>query len=137
MNDKDFLRLALEEAEKANDKHKFGAVVVKNGKVLSSGHNVTQEKKDPTCHAEIMAIRKACKVLNNKHIDNCILYSSAEPCFMCFTAAAWAHISKIVFSKPRKDLPDIGYHTFNFNIHDLNAKFDRPLEIEVISQDDR
>src|SRR3990167_10757721 len=129
MGDKYFLKLAIEEAKKVKDENKFGAVIVKNGKVISSKHNLTQEEKDPTAHAEIVAIRKACKALGEKHLDNCTLYSNAEPCFMCFTAAAWAHISKVVYNKPRKDFSHIDYHTMDFTIRDLNSHFDKPLEI--------
>ena len=134
MTDKDFLKLAIEESKKAKGKSKFGAVIVRDGKVISCEHNLSEEEKDPILHAEIVAIRKACKVLKDKHLDDCILYASGEPCFMCFTAAAWAHISKVVYNKTRKDLPDVSYHTFSFNIHDLNEKFDKRLEIVEIKQ---
>jgi tRNA(Arg) A34 adenosine deaminase TadA len=134
MTDKDFLKLAINEAKKATDENKFGAVIVKDGNVISCEHNLTEENIDPTAHAEVLAIRTACKALGNQHLDNCILYSSAEPCFMCFTAAAWAHISKIIYNKSRKEFPDVDYHTMNFNIHDLNSHFDKPLEIVEIKE---
>ena len=129
MSDKDYLKLAIKEAKKAKDKNKFGAVIVKDGKVISCEHNLTEEENDPTSHAEIVAIRKVCKVLGTKLLDGATIYSNAEPCFMCFTAVAWAHIKKVVYNKGRKEFPNTDYHTRDFDINDLNANFDKPLEI--------
>lgn len=129
MGDKDYLKRAIEEANKATDENKFGTVIVKDGKVISCEHNLTEEENDPTAHAEIVAIREACKALGTKHLDDCVMYSNAEPCFMCFTAAAWAHIKRVVYNKSRKEFPTVDYHTMSFDINDLNANFDKPLEI--------
>jgi guanine deaminase len=73
----------------------FGAVVVKDGKIIGKGYNQVIKNNDPTWHAEIEAIRDACKKLGTPHLDGCILYSSAECCPMCLAAAYWAKISKI------------------------------------------
>jgi len=134
VTDVDFLKLAIRESLKATDGNKFGAVIAKDGKIISCEHNLTEEENDPTSHAEIVAIRKACKELGTKNLDNCTLYSSAEPCFMCLTAAAWAHISKIVYNKPRAEFSHVDYHTMNFTIHDLNSYFDKTLEIVEIKE---
>jgi len=129
MGDKDFLKIAIEEAKKANDENLFGAVIVKNGKIISQEHNTTEEEDDPTSHAEINVIRSSCKTLGIKHLDGTTLYSNAEPCFMCFTACAWAHIKRIVYNKGRKEFPNTDYHTRNYDINDLNKNFDKKLEI--------
>lgn len=130
MTDKDFLKLAFDKAGKSYDG--IGAIIVKDGKLISTGHNLTREENDPTSHAEVVAIRKACRKLGSKHIEGCALYSNAEPCFMCLTAASWAHIDKVVYGKKRGSLPKVKYHTLDFNIHDLNSRFNKPLEIVEI-----
>lgn len=129
MSDKDYLKLAIGEAKKANDENQFGAIIVKDGKIISQEHNVTEEEIDPTSHAEIKAIRNACKALRSKHLDGATIYSNAEPCFMCFTACAWAHIKRIVYNKGRKEFLNTDYHTRNYGIKDLNKNFDKKLEI--------
>ena len=76
----------------------IGAVIVKDGKIIARGENMVQKSKNPTLHAEIVAINKACKKLNAKFLDNCDLYVTLEPCAMCATAISFARIKNIYFA---------------------------------------
>lgn len=91
------LKLALEEAEKARKKGEVpvGAVILKDGKVISKAHNLKETLKDPTAHAEILAIKKACEKLNNWRLYGCEMYVTLEPCPMCAGAILQSRISKI------------------------------------------
>ncbi|MDD3245095.1 MAG: nucleoside deaminase [Candidatus ainarchaeum sp.] len=75
----------------------FGAIIVKNGKIISVGHNEVTKKLDPTAHAEIIAIRKACKKLNTYDLSGCEIYTSSYPCSMCLSAIAWARLKKVYY----------------------------------------
>lgn len=81
----------------------FGAVIVKSGKLIGEGYNTVTSSKDPTAHAEIIAIRKACMSLNNYDLSGCEIYCSCEPCPMCLGAIYWARIESIYFSATRKN----------------------------------
>ena len=87
----------------------FGAVIVKNGKIISSEHNTVIEKHDATAHAEVNAIRKACKKLKTHDLSDCILYTSAEPCPMCLSAIIWANIKTVYYANTKKDADEIGF----------------------------
>ena len=87
----------------------FGAVIVKDGKIIAKAHNTVIESKDATAHAEVNAIRKASKVLNTHDLSGCILYTSAEPCPMCLSAIIWANIKEVYFVNTRKDADAIGF----------------------------
>jgi len=76
----------------------IGAVIVKDGKIIARGENMVQKSKNPTLHAEIVAINKACKKLNAKFLDDCDLYVTLEPCAMCATAISFARIKNIYFA---------------------------------------
>ena len=97
MCDTDYMRLALAEAQKAYDLGEVpvGAVIVKDGKVVGSGHNTTESDKDATCHAEIAAIRQACKTLGGWRLPGCSMYVTTEPCAMCAGAIVLARIEKL------------------------------------------
>lgn len=81
----------------------FGAVVVKDGKIIAEGYNQVVKHKDPTWHAEMEAIREACKKLGTPHLDGCDLYTSAECCPMCLATAYWAHIRHIYYGATTAD----------------------------------
>ena len=87
----------------------FGAVIVKDGRIISIEHNTVIESKDATAHAEINAIRNASKKLNTHDLSGCILYTSAEPCPMCLSAIIWANIKKVYYANTKKDANDIGF----------------------------
>lgn len=87
----------------------FGAVVVKEGRVISACSNSVTPDNDPTAHAEVNAIRTACRELGTFDLSGCTLYSSCEPCPMCLSAAYWARVDKIVFAADRNDAADAGF----------------------------
>jgi len=87
----------------------FGAVVVRNGKIIGRGWNCVTSANDPTAHAEICAIREACNKLKAFRLDDCELYSSCEPCPMCLAAIYWARIKTIYYANTRKDAARIEF----------------------------
>ena len=87
----------------------FGSVIVKNNKVIAEGSNKVTLNNDPTAHGEIVAIRKACKNLNNFNLSGCELYSTCEPCPMCLSAIYWAHIEKVYYANTRDDAQKIDF----------------------------
>lgn len=107
----EFMReaIALSKDSVENGGGPFGAVVVKKGKVIAKGSNSVTLLNDPTAHAEVTAIREACKVENNFDLEDCDLYTSCEPCPMCLAAAYWAGIRKIYFGNTRQDAAEIGF----------------------------
>jgi len=105
--DEQFMRQAIDLSERAAIKEKsggvFGAVIVKDGKVIAEGYNQVVKHNDATWHAEIQAIREAGKKLGSPHLDGCVLYTSAECCPMCLCAAYWAHIDRIYYGATTSD----------------------------------
>ncbi len=87
----------------------FGAVVVKDNKIIGYGNNKVLKEKDPTAHAEIIAIRDACKRLNTHDLTDCVIYTTSEPCPMCLSAIIWSNIKEIYFGTDRKEVADIGF----------------------------
>lgn len=87
----------------------FGAVIVLDGKVIGRGVNRVVMNKDPTAHAEIVALRDACEKIGKFHLPNAIIYTSCEPCPMCYAALRWAKIKTIYYSNTRKDAAHIGF----------------------------
>ena len=95
-----YMKIALKEAKKAykNGDVPVGAIIIRNNKIISKAHNKKERKKSAIMHAEIIAINKACKKLHTWHLDDCILYTTMEPCMMCCGAIEQSRIKKIVFS---------------------------------------
>ena len=87
----------------------FGCVIVKDEKIVSEGSNKVTSSKDPTAHGEIVAIREACKKINNFSLSGFELYSSCEPCPMCLSAIYWARIDKVYFANTRQDAQKIDF----------------------------
>ena len=88
----------------------FGAIIVdKYGKIISRANNMVLKNNDPTAHAEIVAIRKACNKLKTYDLEGCILYTSCEPCPMCLSAIIWANIKEIYYGANREDAARIGF----------------------------
>ena len=94
---------------RANCGGPFGAVVVRKGKIVGRGWNRVTSTNDPTAHAEVTAIRDACRRLKNFHLDGCELYTSCEPCPMCLAAIYWARIAKVYYGNTRKDAARIEF----------------------------
>ncbi len=87
----------------------FGAVIVRDGKVLASGANMVTAENDPTAHAEITAIRRACAVLGTFRLEGCEIYTSCEPCPMCLAAIYWSHCSAIFYGNTAADAARAGF----------------------------
>lgn len=87
----------------------FGAVVVKDGKIIARGANSVTSLNDPTAHAEVMAIREACKVLDAFQLDGCEIYTSCEPCPMCLGAVYWARPDKLFYANTKQDAAAIDF----------------------------
>ena len=107
-----FLARALELALKGgelNEGGPFGAVIVRDGRIIGEGWNRVVASSDPTAHAEIGAIRMACAAVDNFHLPETTLYASSEPCPMCLSAAYWARIGRIVFANSRAEAAAIGF----------------------------
>jgi len=113
MNDNiKFMREAIRISQENVDSGRggpFGAVVVKNGEIIASGGNEVTSSNDPTAHAEVVAIRKACEVLGSFQLDDCEIYCSCEPCPMCLGAIYWARPAKIYFANTKKDAAEINF----------------------------
>ncbi len=102
------IRLSLAKM-KANCGGPFGAVVVRKGKIVGRGWNQVTSTDDPTAHAEVTAIRAACKKLKTFQLDDCELYTSCEPCPMCLSAIYWARFQKVYYANTRKDAAKIDF----------------------------
>ena len=109
----EYMKKAKENADKGianKEGGPFGAVIVdKEGNIIANGNNKVLKDKDPTAHAEIVAIREACKALNTSDLSGCILYTSCEPCPMCLSAIIWANIKKVYFGCSKNDAANIGF----------------------------
>jgi len=108
----EFMQAAIEEARQAVDTGQggpFGAVVVHEGHIVGRGHNTVVGSKDPTAHAEVNAIREASRILGRFDLSDCELYTSCEPCPMCYAAAYWARIPRIYRGATKHDAAKIGF----------------------------
>ncbi|HMP82776.1 MAG TPA: nucleoside deaminase [Verrucomicrobiota bacterium] len=94
---------------RANEGGPFGAVVVRKGKIVGRGWNRVTSTNDPTAHAEVVAIRDACKRLKTFQLDDCELYTSCEPCPMCLSAIYWARFRRVYYGNTRKDAARIQF----------------------------
>jgi len=112
MTHEQYLQLAIEEADRGMNTDQggpFGAIIVLDGEIIGRGNNRVIHDNDPTAHAEVVAIRKACKQVEHFHLKNAILYASCEPCPMCLSAIYWAGIEKVYFSSDSDDAANIGF----------------------------
>lgn len=109
--DRHFMQMAINLSVEnvANGGGPFGAVIVKDDKVLATGVNRVTINNDPTAHAEVSAIRAACEKLKDFHLDGCICYTSCEPCPMCLSALYWAGVSTIWYGNTKVDADKIGF----------------------------
>ena len=87
----------------------FGAVIVQNDAIIAEGYNRVTANLDPTAHAEIEAIRGACKALGQFHLRDCEIYTSCEPCPMCLSAIYWARLDRIFYANTRQDAAEVGF----------------------------
>ncbi|MGR7812114.1 nucleoside deaminase [Lacinutrix undariae] len=139
--DKQFMQRAIDMAAKgmnANAGGPFGAVIVKDGKIIAEGHNCVTSTNDPTAHAEVVAIRKACEALGTFQLDDCIVYTSCEPCPMCLGAIYWARPKKVFYGCDKVDAANIDFDD-NFIYEELdkpitgrNIPFEQILQVEAV-----
>lgn len=101
------IELSIENIE--NGGGPFGAVIARNGKIIATGVNRVTAEHDPTSHAEVNAIRSACRTLGTFDLSGCEIYTSCEPCPMCLGAIYWAHLDKIYYGNNRTDAGNIGF----------------------------
>lgn len=111
MQDKDFMRQAIRLADEsvASGGGPFGAVIVRDSEIIAGSSNSVTLDNDPTAHAEVNAIRLACRKLGTYDLKGCTIYTSCEPCPMCLGAIYWAHIDRIFYANDRKDAAAIGF----------------------------
>lgn len=141
-----YMELAKRNAEEGINRGEggpFGAVIIdKEGHIISNGNNQVIKNNDPTAHAEIVAIREACKKLNTYDLSDYILYTSCEPCPMCLSAIIWANIKEVYYGCTKEDAGEIGFRDDmiydylkgnNFNLIDLK-KMDREECLEVFKK---
>ena len=113
-----YMQIAIDEArEGIRNGHggPFGTAIVKDGVLISSGHNRVLTNNDPTCHGEVDAIRKACQKLGTHDLSGCELYTTGEPCHMCLCACMWANISKVYYGCTIEDNSLLGFRDGDFD----------------------
>tara|TARA_B100000686_G_scaffold53465_1_gene57696 strand:- start:52 stop:522 length:471 start_codon:yes stop_codon:yes gene_type:complete len=120
-----FMKRAIELSENSANSTggPFGCVIVKDEKIIAEGSNEVTFTNDPTAHAEIVAIRKACKNLNTFNLSDCDIYTSCEPCPMCLSAIYWSHINTIYYANTREDAKKI-----NFDDSMIYSEFTKKIE---------
>ena len=124
--------IALSEESVRNGGGPFGAVIVKDGVIIAEGSNCVTIDNDPTAHAEVSTIRKACQALGTYDLSGCEIYTSCEPCPMCLGAIYWAHLDKIYYGNNKDDAARIGFNDA-FIYEELNLKTeDRRLPSQVM-----
>lgn len=125
------MQLAILKAEEGirNGQSPFGAVIVRNGKVISCDHNQVWESTDPTAHAEIITIRNAARETGNIDLSGSIIYTTCEPCPMCFAAIHWARITKIVYGATVDDAMSMGFNEIPVYNRELKSSWNTGMEI--------
>jgi tRNA(Arg) A34 adenosine deaminase TadA len=125
-----FMQRAIDMAEKGMDTKAggpFGCVIVKDGKVIAEGHNEVTSTNDPTAHAEVVTIRKACKTLNSFQLKDCTIYTSCEPCPMCLGAIYWARPKQVFYACNKIDAAQI-----NFDDQFIYEELDKGIDNRTI-----
>lgn len=134
-----FMRRAIELARQGVDEDRggpFGCVVVKNGEIVGEGCNEVTSTNDPTAHAEIVALREACRRLNSFQLDGCAIYTSCEPCPMCLGAIYWARPDRIFVAGTREDAAAAGFDDEYFYSELAKPNEDRQLRMEPLLREE-
>ncbi|MEO8086999.1 MAG: nucleoside deaminase [Bacteroidota bacterium] len=138
-SDEDFMREAIRlslDTMRSNTGGPFGAVVVKDGKIIARGFNRVLETNDPTAHAEVVAIREACKALKDFQLSGCTIYTSCEPCPMCLAAIYWARPDNVFFGNTKKDAAEIEFDD-QFIYDEIELPFaDRKIGMKQLLRDE-
>lgn len=137
----EFMKIAKDLADdnlKTNSGGPFGACIVKDGKIIGRGSNNVLLNNDPTAHAEIMAIRDACKNINSYDLSECVIYTTCYPCPMCLSAIMWSNINKIYYGNTKEDAENIGFRDkFIYDtISKLNNNEETNLKLECIDRNE-
>ena len=134
------MREAIKEAESnllTDEGGPFGAIVVKEGKIVGKGHNRVLKNNDPTCHAEVEAIREACRNLGTYDLTGCELYASSYPCPMCLGAIIWANIKKVYYANSAEDAGAIGFRDdYIYDFIEGKCKDKRVLEFDQLGREE-
>ena len=138
-----YMKIAKELSDKnleTNVGGPFGACIVKDGKIIGKGSNHVLSNNDPTAHAEIMAIRDACRNINSYDLSNCELYTSCYPCPMCLSAIIWANIKQVYYGNTKEDAANIGFrddyiYSYIKNLTD-NVNDSSVLELECMDREE-
>ena len=136
----EFMKVAIELAEdnlKTNVGGPFGACIVKDNKIIGKGSNHVLKNNDPTAHAEIIAIREACKNINSYDLSGCQLYTSCYPCPMCLSAIIWSNIKEVYYGNTKEDAANIGFrddYIYEFIKNNNTDSF--VLNLECINRDE-
>ena len=130
MSDKEFLQLAIKKSEESVRLGAFpvGAIIVQNNIVIAEAISNGKQLKYPTSHAETAAIRAACQKLQTRNLKDAVLYSSLEPCLMCYSSSLWASIPKIVYACSRQQVTKQHYEG-DHDINSINTKARHPVEL--------
>jgi tRNA(Arg) A34 adenosine deaminase TadA len=130
------IRLSRKSLKASSPGGPFGAVIVKNGRIIGRGWNRVTSKNDPTAHAEVEAIRNACRNLGTFDLSGAEIYTSCEPCPMCLAAIYWAHLDHIYYANTRKDAARIGFDD-DLIYHEIPKPLHRrKIPIEPCSRDE-
>ena len=121
---------------KTNAGGPFGACIVKNGKVIGKGSNNVLKNNDPTAHAEIMAIRTACKKLKTYDLSECELYTSCYPCPMCLSAIIWSNIKVVYYGNTKEDAANIGFRDSFIYDYIKNPNNSKLIDFRQIDSDE-
>ena len=139
----EFMEVAIDLSKENFDKcygGPFGACVVKDGKIIGKGFNRVVKEMDPTAHAEVTAIRDACKNINSHDLSGCVIYTSCYPCPMCLSAIIWSNIKTVYYGNTKEDAANIGFRDdfiYNFikNLTD-NSNDSSILKLESIDREE-
>ena len=139
MDDQALMQAAIDEAVagvQAGDGGPFGAVIARAGQVIAAGHNRVTSSLDPTAHAEVEAIRAACKALGTFDLSGCDLYASCEPCPMCLGATLWSRVDRLFFAASRLDAERAGFDDALFYEQLEKPTFDRsrPQTVRLVPE---
>ncbi|MDZ8134968.1 MAG: nucleoside deaminase [Nostoc sp. DedQUE04] len=127
MNSESFMRLALAEAKKGDAP--YGAVIVKDNKIVAIAHNTVKRDNDPSAHAEINAIRSLTAKLKNPSLEGYSIYTTGEPCPMCATACVWSGLSEIVYGASIQDLITVNQSQISISCEEVIANSFRKIKV--------
>lgn len=137
--DKKFMLRAIELAQNGVDNNAggpFGCVIVKDGEIIGEGWNQVTSTNDPTAHAEVVAIRNACQNVKSFQLENCVIYTSCEPCPMCLGAIYWARPVKVFYACNRQDAAEIGFDD-QFIYDEIGKNLpERQIEITALGREE-